>query len=398
MFTKSQENALNIIKDFIKSDDTAMCLSGSPGTGKTYLVNEGIPAVVEGTGYHLAITAMTNKAASLINGCTIHSMLGIKMENNYKNGTSNFNLNNVRSLSDSLIIIDEASMMDSNLYDVLMNNIYNCKILFVGDKYQLPAVKNRLDVFSMYHTIELNEVVRQTNQDFLNIIGKAKMKVIEQVFEPEFKDTCSCVKVVNLEDKDFIKQLLSSFNPVKDKVLCYSNEAVHTFNVGVRKLHNKPAELIPNDDVICRNYCENLLHGTRTAIKAEQRLTIEDITPPYAIQLGKGTLSVRDITFKEIGETWTCANDWHEYRDILNSTAKAKDWTTHFAFKEKVADIRSIEACTIHTAQGSTYDRVFINYDDIVAHPRIGKFCQSRLFYVALTRAKKEVYIYGKNL
>ena len=56
-------------------------------------------------------------------------------------------------------------------------------------------------------------------------------------------------------------------------------------------------------------------------------------------------------------------------------------------------DIRSAEACTVHCSQGSTYDRVFIDLGDIMSCRQTS--VKTRLLYVALSRAKKEAYIYG---
>lgn len=56
-------------------------------------------------------------------------------------------------------------------------------------------------------------------------------------------------------------------------------------------------------------------------------------------------------------------------------------------------DLRAAYACTINKAQGSTYDKVFIDLDDI-------KKCNSgnqiaRMLYVGVSRARLIVYLCG---
>ena len=53
MLTKSQSTAIEQIKEFIKNDMTVHCLSGSPGTGKSYLIETEIPKLLRNTPYFL---------------------------------------------------------------------------------------------------------------------------------------------------------------------------------------------------------------------------------------------------------------------------------------------------------------------------------------------------------
>jgi ATP-dependent exoDNAse (exonuclease V) alpha subunit len=56
-------------------------------------------------------------------------------------------------------------------------------------------------------------------------------------------------------------------------------------------------------------------------------------------------------------------------------------------------DLRAAYACTINKAQGSTFDRVFIDLDDI-------RRCNSgdqiaRMLYVGVSRARHQVFLTG---
>lgn len=128
-------------------------LTGQPGAGKTYLLNQYI-AILKKHKIEVAVTASTGIAATHIGGTTIHSWSGVGIKKNL----------NARQLDDLLdreylvkrisktevLIIDEVSMLDAVMLDDI-NNI--CKIMrrseepfgglqmvLVGDFFQLPPI------------------------------------------------------------------------------------------------------------------------------------------------------------------------------------------------------------------------------------------------------------------
>lgn len=397
MFTKSQKEALEkIIQFIVDKEQTYFCLSGSPGTGKSFLIQEGIAPLVKDTKYALQLTAMTNKAAGVIGGITIHKLLNLRMTIG-SDGVQRIDSSNACHRQDEFIIIDEASMMDKVLWNIIATHTTNCKILLVGDKYQLPAVKLPVDVFEIFkdYSAELKEVVRQKDQDFLNIIGIAKLGVISK----EFLDvipTCDCVKKVTLADKTQINDLLKTFDASKDKVLCYKNETVVAYNHGIRKLQGKTDTIITGDTVVARNYCE-LKSGNKTisTIGTETYHKITAISDPFVYSLGPYEIKLVSVNFNDVNGTWMCAYNWHQYNKLLKLTAKEKDWSNYWFLKEQILDIRTAEACTIHCSQGSTYDKVFIDMNDLRKCKQTD--VKTRLLYVALSRAKNEVYIYDNR-
>ena len=56
MFTDSQNKALREIQEFLTDKiQTVHCLSGSPGTGKSYLINNAIIPLAEAEGWELSL-------------------------------------------------------------------------------------------------------------------------------------------------------------------------------------------------------------------------------------------------------------------------------------------------------------------------------------------------------
>lgn len=66
----------------------------------------------------------------------------------------------------------------------------------------------------------------------------------------------------------------------------------------------------------------------------------------------------------------------------------------YYSLKEQFPDLRPRDAATIHKAQGSTYNQVFIDLSDLSTcrNPDMA----ARLLYVAFSRAKERVVLYGK--
>jgi ATP-dependent exoDNAse (exonuclease V) alpha subunit len=69
-------------------------------------------------------------------------------------------------------------------------------------------------------------------------------------------------------------------------------------------------------------------------------------------------------------------------------------WPRFFEVKETWFDLRALYASTINKAQGSTYDTVFLNLNDIGENWDANAV--ARLMYVGITRAAKQVVCYGQ--
>ena len=74
-FTPSQERAIKEIKEFAESKEQVLCLTGSPGTGKTFLINH-----LKNTISNSVVCATTNKASILLNAQTVHNLFKIRVK------------------------------------------------------------------------------------------------------------------------------------------------------------------------------------------------------------------------------------------------------------------------------------------------------------------------------
>ena len=115
-------------------------ITGGPGTGKTTLLRS-ISTVFEAMGKRVSLAAPTGRAARRLaeitgrNAKTIHRLLGY----NFRDG--DFLRNRDNPLDADVIIIDEASMVDTFLMYHFLNAVpVSAMLVFVGDVFQLPSV------------------------------------------------------------------------------------------------------------------------------------------------------------------------------------------------------------------------------------------------------------------
>ena len=135
------EQQYEAISAFFKNDFSI--ITGGPGTGKTTLVKALVDLSRKRNPYDLInVAAPTGRAAKRINELcdveskTIHSLLGWDKE------TNRFNFNDQNPLMLDILIIDEFSMVDNQLFaSVLRASGAVKKICVIGDKDQLPSIR-----------------------------------------------------------------------------------------------------------------------------------------------------------------------------------------------------------------------------------------------------------------
>ena len=127
-------------------------LRGWAGSGKSTIIKEFLQQCSNHHIGGIAVTAPTHKAKTVIRATTgkyamtIQKLLGLRPDTDVSNFDPNkptFNPIGEPDISKQrLIIIDEASMLNSSLYQYLIDQaeIYSVRLLFVGDALQLPPV------------------------------------------------------------------------------------------------------------------------------------------------------------------------------------------------------------------------------------------------------------------
>jgi hypothetical protein len=195
----TQETALSILKT-----GGNVFLTGEPGAGKTYVINQYIKWL-EAAGLSVAVTASTGIAATHIGGLTIHSWSGVGT----RDSLNAYDLDQIttkerlvkRIKKNNVLIIDEISMLDGKLLDmvdIICRTIRNSaeafggmQVVCVGDFFQLPPI-SRMGDMTRYafesraweHTRPLicyiTEQFRQEDELLLSLLGSIRKGEIEE--------------------------------------------------------------------------------------------------------------------------------------------------------------------------------------------------------------------------
>ena len=153
-----------------------MLLTGGPGTGKTTVVHA-LLHIFRSMDMTVALCAPTGRAAKRLSESTsteaktIHRLLEMEFEEG--SGHGRFRRNEQDLLEESVIIVDEASMVDNTLMCSLCKAIKpGARLILIGDADQLPSVGagrvlNDLIDSGRFATVRLTEIFRQAGESLI---------------------------------------------------------------------------------------------------------------------------------------------------------------------------------------------------------------------------------------
>jgi exodeoxyribonuclease V alpha subunit len=168
--------------------DKVLVITGGPSTGKTTIINA-VLKIFAKSGVKLLLAAPTGRAAKRMSEATGYGAKTIHRLLEYSIQKGGFQKNDQTPLKCDLLIIDEASMIDTILMHHLLKAIPpKATFILVGDVNQLPAVGagNVLqDIIASgaVPIMELNEIFRQARESLI-IVNAHK---INQGLMPAFK-------------------------------------------------------------------------------------------------------------------------------------------------------------------------------------------------------------------
>lgn len=400
-----QEAALTTLLEFIQDDDQkVIVIDGMAGCGKTFLVNYFIHALAQNNitlkdlglpykNYNIVLTATTNKAAEALgdttceNVITIHSALGLRVNRNSEtNKTELVRSYDGKSLFNSIVVVDEASFVDEELKELIHDSIEGCKVIYMGDPAQLTPVNcNYSPVFSEgFSTIKLTQIMRQANG---NPIQAFSVGLRDCVLTGKFPDVDLVPgRIEQLGKRDFLDELkkemlLSS----KSKFLAWTNKTVVEANAYISNFLSGNPILKVGDYAINNKY----LTGRRFSIKTDQEVHISGMIPATV-----HGVSGHWITLSGYSAELFLPEDPSLIEKVADTLFKVQELDCLKVLRERWIDLRPAYACTINKSQGSTYDTVFIDLDDL--NKCRDKQTKIRLLYVAVSRAKERVVMTGK--
>ncbi len=179
-------------------------LTGAPGSGKTYVLNQFIQAAKKAK-KRVAVTASTGIAATHIGGTTIHSWSGLGIRDEISERDEKWLKDNDRLLKRynnvDVLIIDEVSMIHGKRLD-MVNQV--CKwlresdepfggiqVILTGDLFQLPPISRGDTTIDFVHLSKawkelnpqicyLSEQHRQENDPLLDLLESMRSNDINQ--------------------------------------------------------------------------------------------------------------------------------------------------------------------------------------------------------------------------
>lgn len=375
-------------------------ITGGPGTGKTTIIRA-IMEYFELEEKETLLAAPTGRAAKRMkestgyDAQTIHRMLefsGMPSEDGSQKNTFKFMRNKENPLECDAIIVDEASMIDANLFYVLLSAIpIGTRLILVGDTDQLPSVGagSVLDDIiksGVCPVVRLNRVFRQGEKS--SIIGNAhKIRRGEQLkltndsedfFYFQKQDEKSCVE----EIKSLVKERITKFSGIESKDIQVLTP-LRKYGLGVEELNVQLQEVL-NPPMPCKREKKrgeiifregDKVMQTRNNYKQEWKMLDDH---ENLVDQGIGVFN------GDMGLI-TKINDFDEIVSVQFDDGRIADYT--------YTDLDQLEhsfAITIHKSQGSEYPAVVIPL--LRVNPG---FFSRNLLYTAVTRAKSMVAIVG---
>ena len=423
-----QTYAVLKIKSFLRGeiDKKFITISGPGGSGKTFLLKEALKSFSDirirgATISHFAKKILQDSLGKDYIVTTLAAMLNMSAGNDDK-GELLMSYVDIQKVKESLktvdvIIIDEASMVDDELFHFLMQ--LDKKIIAVGDKYQLPPVGQDHDsIFFDNIDAELTEVMRFTgpihklSMVYVNEIAKynAEEKISKHALTLGTKRISTINDVgsgyVFLNDIGItLKMAAQEFKKNKNaltgvRIIAYKNSTINLVNKFIRKmLYGKKAKMfevgellintkgyrvssIKNGDIFKVISVRSFMDSSHYEI---YQLTLED---------DYGNTKMASV----LADTPSNMYQFDEALSRLSNISKlTNNWKEYMSLRDRYATFKYYYAVSVHKIQGSTVDNVYVFEDEIMSVKPTTYKEKFQSLYVAVTRASHRCYIYNPS-
>lgn len=465
-----QKSALKELEAFVNGDDTSITLSGYAGTGKTtimgifnkYLKRRIHADIIFSAPTHRA-NAVTIQKTPNAKVFTLQSLLGLRPDFDITEDV--FDLHKLKfeqvaavKIEDaSIVIVDEASMIQDSLYDFLLKQIAakGAQIIFVGDKGQLRPVRanNISKVFRNDGAqLQLTKVERTGDNPILKESTRVRNGEgfsYETDIAPNGQGVEYSSDKTRIREfvKTSLKEMKDSQDPLYFRVLAATNASVEAYNSAIRQIlyGRRPAQLYEGElvmgysnreyDSLRKKY--KLMNSGDYVVQSVKPTTIQiDLTYPDrkesismegykvtlkdAIDTSASSFTIDVVSNFETDENIIKVQEyiqtlWSMRKQLLaegNPTAARSVVEKINRIQNKIHTMRDIKdangrlklrksfdygyAHTIHKSQGGTYSKVLINDSSINTfgfNDKNGQEVRQELKYVAVSRAKNYVMV-----
>ena len=373
IYNQKQEEA--ILSAF---DKEFLIITGGPGTGKTTIIKCILDIFRELHKKELywedkiTFLAPTGRAAKKVmekvdfEASTIHRFLKWNKDNN------TFGVNEYNKVKTEMVIIDEASMVDTYLMDNLLKGLYyDTKIILVGDYNQLPSVGmgqvlKDLILTEKFTVVELNELYRQEENS--NIISLA-YDINNGIYNSNLFNLNDDLTYINADSYNLYEKFSEICMAYKDynyNDLIILAPMYKTVN-GIDNLNQIAKEIFnPKDGQ------NEIVIGDTKYREGDKVIELVNM-PDEGIYNGDIGI-IREID-KEKGELLI------DYDDNLVKYNKSNYLNFRLGY-----------VTSIHKSQGSEYNVVII-----IMLNEYTRMLYRKLLYTGVTRAKKNLFIIGEE-
>lgn len=419
---EQQSAAVKQMKRFLASEADLFLLQGFAGTGKTTTIQSFIrDAQVTQKRIKVALTAPTNKAVKVlsrmaiewdlqwVDTMTIHQLLGLILKPSRDGGMKLEHKGIDYLLRYDLIVLDEASMVNQELWMHIMFGLAHCnrvKLICMGDPAQLPPIgEPASQVFDITDKAELTDVVRQAKDNpITELVDVARQAVYNPaVVIPKQSQQNLDKGVWWINRREWLHHLVAAFKSEgfqtdadHVRALAWTNRECDWLNHYVRSSIYEP-------DV--EPYVEGELLIAREPIFQEDEIVLPTSTECRVFSVGRshrgGYRCWNLEVISDEGGTYDFEvlhrSERDRYRQNLAQLEQQArqqwtkpNWKDYFALKQQFAYLDYGYAITTHKSQGSTFQNVFVVDQDIDCNPNRDEAAQCR--YVAYSRAAKRLF------
>ncbi len=382
---KYNDEQKNAIKEALENQVTI--ITGGPGTGKTTIINgilklyqsiNGVPN--HKLNDHIQLLAPTGRASKRMSETTWFPASTIHRYLKWNRDTGDFQVNEYNKTKHDLIIIDELSMIDTNLFASLLRGINDySKLVLVGDSNQLPSVgagnilKDLIDSDSIPH-IDLKNIYRQSSNSFIpTLASEIKNQYIESDLSLK-RDDYNFLSCDRSQIKNMIKSIM---NTAKSKGLdetdmqvlipMYKGEnGIDNINILLQDIFNPESSSKKEITIGTTIFREkdkiiNLVNNVENNIFNGDIGYITKINPKKSDEIMEVDFYGNKVTFK---------------REELSSNI-----------------IKHAYAMSIHKSQGSEFNHVIM-----LVSREYSRMLYNKLIYTGVSRAKKSLLLIGDEM
>lgn len=432
---------LDTFTKFLEDERASTCyITGMAGTGKTTSLAELIKYCMDNnlntvtcTYTHQAVKVLASKIphGSTNVLCTLHSYLKKRPGvNGEATKLAHIDINTQVALPETIdvLFVDEFSMIGERDHESINTLQYSedgnliTKVVYIGDENQLPPVKDEFTIIPEEpYWIKLTKIHRQASDNpLINTLIDLNAYINgEKVSKLEPHE-----KFIRKQD---IVKLYKESNKTKI-ILAYTNAQVESLNALIQGRNTPNIGDTLYSPTIRRTYTlQDVRSNTYqiTNIKGEvvdetdKYRTLDTIRSMTGVQFmeltnDEGEPEVRAVVFghssfleykqdlakkavktnRDIEKKFNEQPSWWAKSNWNHPLAKARKeaWKNYLAFNSNVICIDFNHAMTIHKSQGSTFEQVFLDMEDIGKCADKDYKLYLKLLYVGISRASDTVY------